>query len=149
MGFWNKKEDVNEEEELDLKVKIKRFFIKAAIISAVGLIYAGIGFLIANLIASRNEYKLQDTVFGTGCLIVVLGLFLMMHGSSSGNGLSSMGSRSAMAANHWLLQTILQERESNGNGDEVRKYPIIEFALNRYSFLLSGIFLAAFSIFFL
>ncbi len=149
MGLWNKKQVEYEEEEVDLKVKIKMLFIQTIITLLVGLIYAGIGLLIAYLIANRNDYKLQDAVFSTGCLIVVLGLFMMMHKSSSGDRLSSWGSRSATAANHWLLQTTLQERESNNIDRDTRKHTILAFVINGFSFLLGGVFLAAFSILFL
>ncbi len=149
MGFWNKKDDNLEEEEVSFKLKCKRLLIKLLIMSAIGLIYAGIGFLIAYLIASRNNYKLQDAAFSAGCIIAVLGLFMMMAGNPSGAGLSSWGSRNATAANHWLLNVTLQERESTNYYRNFRKHAVTEFTTNRFSFILGGIFLAAFSILFL
>lgn len=149
MGFWNKKEVIDDEDEVSFKVKCKRFFIKLLIISVIGLIYAGIGYFIAYLVASRYDYKLQDAAFTAGCLIVAIGLFSMMHGNPNGTGLSSWGSRSAVAMNHWLMDVTLQERNSTDYYKDFRKHAIVEFTTNRFSFLSGGIFLLAFSILFL
>ena len=149
MGSWNKKGNNYDEEEVDLKVKGKRFLIKTMIISVIGFIYAAVGFLIAYLIASRNNYKLQDAAFSAGCLIVILGLFMIMYGGSSSKGLNSWGARSDIAANHWLLQTILQDQNNTNNDGVSHKHAVMGFATNRFSFLLGGAFLIAFSILFL
>lgn len=149
MEFWNKKEELDDEEEISLQVKTKRFLIKLLIISVLGLIYAGIGYFIAYLVANHYDYKLQDAAFTAGCLIVVIGLFSMMHGNPNGTGLSSWGSRNAVAMNHWLMDVTLQERNSTNYYKDFRKHAIIEFTTNRFTFLSGGIFLLAFSILFL
>ncbi len=146
MGFRINNQD---EEEVDFKVKCKRFLIKTLIFLIIGFIYAVVGFLIAYLIASRNNYNLQDTAFSAGCLIVILGLFMIIYGGNSGYGINRWGARSDVAANHWLLQTILQEQKNTNNDGVSRKNVVIGFVINRYSFLLGGIFLVAFSILFL
>ncbi|MDF2906515.1 MAG: hypothetical protein K0R34_1836 [Herbinix sp.] len=149
MRFWNKKDDVSDEDEVSFKVKCKRFILKLLLTIAVGLIYTGIGLLITYLIASRYQYKPQDIAFTIGCLIVVLGIFMIMHGNPSGGSISSLGSRNAVAANYWLLETTLQERESTNYNKNFRKHAVIELTFNRFSFILGGIFLGAIGILFL
>jgi hypothetical protein len=149
MGFWNKNDDSGDEDEVSFKVKLRRFIIKLLMTVVVGLIYAGIGLLITYLIASRYQYKLQDIAFTIGCLIVVLGIFMIMHGNPSGGSIASLGSRNSVAANYWLLETTLQERKSTDYNKNFRKHAVIEITLNRFSFLLGGIFLAAIGILFL
>lgn len=117
--------------------------------SLIGLIYAGIGLLIAYIIATRNEYKLQDVAFSIGCLVVVLGLFMMMKGNPNGASMSSWGSKNTTAISHWNMSVTLQERESTNYYKDFRKNAVVEFTTNRFSFLLGGIFLAAIGILFL
>ena len=146
MSLWNKKEELSNEDTISIKVKCRRLLRRLLIMSIFGLIYAGVGLLIALLIAGRNEYKLQDVAFSTGCLIVILGLFMMMRGNPSGGGLGSWGTKNVNAMNHWNLEVTLQERESTKYYKDFRNNAVTEFTTNRFSFVLGGIFLAAISI---
>jgi hypothetical protein len=149
MGLWNRKEDLSDEDAVSVKVKCKRLLRKLLIMSIFGLIYAGVGLLIALVIASSNNYKLQDVAFSTGCLIVILGLFMMMRGNPTGGSLSGWGAKNANAMNHWNLGVTLQERESTNYYKDFRNNAVTEFTSNRFSFVLGGIFLAVISILFL
>lgn len=149
MGLWNRKEDLSDEDAVSAKGKCKRLLRKLLIMSIFGLIYAGVGLLIAMLIASRNNYKLQDVAFSTGCFIVILGLFMMMRGNPSGSSISGWGARNVNAMNHWNLGVTLQERESTNYYKDFRNNAVTEFTSNRFSFALGGIFLVVISIIFL
>jgi type III secretory pathway component EscS len=149
MGVWNRKEDLTDKDAVSVKVKCKRLLRKLLIMSIFGLIYAGVGLLIALLIANRNNYNLQDVAFSTGCLIVILGLFMMMRGNPSGSNISGWGAKNVTAMNHWNLGVTLQERESTNYYNDFRNNAVTEFTSNRFSFVLGGVFLVVISILFL
>ncbi len=147
MSFWTKKADVDE--EVSFQVKCKRFMINALIVLVMGMIYAGIGFLITYWLANRNGYLLQDAGFIAGCLIVVLSFLTMMHGNHNGTGLSNSNASYSTVVSHWLMESNIKERDNTDYYKNFRKHAIVEIAVNRFAILLGGILLIAISILFL
>jgi hypothetical protein len=149
MRFRDKQREIIDDEELSFKDKCKRFLLKLLIMSVIGLLYAGIGFVIALWIANRNQYKLQDVAFSIGILIMILGFFMMMKGNPSGGGMSGWGSKNVTAISEWNLEILRQEREDTGYYRNFRNHAVMELTFNRFTFVLGGAFLTTFAVLFL
>ncbi len=145
MGFWSKKNTVMKEDEICYKEKMKRMMKRFMIILVIALIYAGVGFFIAYIIASRNDIILQDAGFTMGCLIIVVGLLTMMGGNRFGIG--SWDTRYSTAVN--LLDITLKDEKSSNHHSKSRIHSVTEFTTNRFTFIFGGILLVIFSILFL
>lgn len=113
-----------------------------------GLIFLGIGYVIAILISNRSGYYLQDVLFVEGFSVIVIGTLMSMKGNPSGMSLLGLGQQNAQQVANWNLEVTRIERDKTDYYKNFLKHSVLDFAFSSLVIILGGVFLILFSIFF-
>lgn len=106
------------------------------------LIFLGIGYAAALMIAKRSESSLQDILFCEGLIVLILGAMMSVKGNPSGLSLWSLG-RSSQYSAYVNLEVTRMERESTGYFKNFLKHSVVEFAFSNVTIIVSGLLIIA------
>jgi hypothetical protein len=143
------KDVIQDEDTGDNFLEKLRFLVMKGLFCALfGLIVMGLGLLAGNLIAYHFGYKLQDTLFITGMVLTILGIFASMKGNPTSINISGMGMKNINALNYRELETVRLERERTNYYHNFVKHAVVKFAVSGLTIILGGIFTVFVSILF-
>ena len=113
-----------------------------------GLVFLGIGYVIAILISNRSGYYLQDVLFVEGFSVIVIGILMSMKGNPSGMSLLGLGQQNAQQVSYLNLEVTRIERDKTDYYKNFLKHSVLDFAFSSLVIILGGVFIILFSIFF-
>lgn len=128
--------------------KFRFYVMKGLFCTLFGVIIMGLGLLAGNLLAYHFGYKLQDTIFITGIILTILGIFASMKGNPTTINMSGMGMKNINAINYRELETVRLERDRTNYYQNFVKHAVVKFAVSGLTIILGGVFIMIVSIMF-
>ena len=111
-----------------------------------GLIFLGLGYVVAIIIVNLFGYVLQDVMFIEGLIVIILGFLFSMKGNPSGSSLQGFGRNNAQQLSYLNMEATKVEREATSYHKNFLKHSIVEFAFSNFTIIMGGVFILAFSI---
>jgi len=121
---------------------MKKGLIKNLIsIIVFGILFLGIGDLLAYLISQKYEYNLRDVMFLVGLGIIIIGILSMIGGNSTGLNLQGLGQANSQYIANANLEVTRMERETTNYHNSAKNRISIKAAFGSLSIILGGLFM--------
>ena len=121
---------------------MKKGLIKNLIsIIVFGILFLGIGDLLAYLISQKYEYNLRDVMFLVGLGIIIIGILSMIGGNSTGLNLQGLGQANSQYIANANLEVTRMEREATNYHNSAKNRISIKAAFGSLSIILGGLFM--------